>query len=294
MRKKSLLLVTLLGCLFIFSHQSVQAMPHKHVDKTAILLVSFGTSYKVAQKSMTDIDRMVKKEFPGIEVHWAFTSVIIRRELAKRGQMIDAPAEAMGKMAAEGVTRLAVQSLHCIPGIEYNDLKRTVLQFRHIPMCFDKITLGRPLMYYHADIEKLVSALEQNVFPKNMDKHEAVVMMGHGTTSPANVFYAGIQYDFWKASPRYIVGTVEGYPTLEDVEYQLKKNKVKEVWLMPLMSVAGDHARNDMSGTSHSWQAKLEALGYQVHPVLKGMGEYPVIAQLWINHLKEAVNELQK
>ena len=43
------------------------------------------------------------------------------------------------------------------------------------------------------------------------------------------------------------VGTVEGYPTMETVQAQLKANKAKQVTLVPLMFVAGDHAENDIA-----------------------------------------------
>ena len=64
---------------------------------------------------------------------------------------------------------------------------------------------------------------------------------------------------------------------------------------MPYMSVAGDHAQNDMAGDEPgSWKSQLEAAGFTVKPVLKGLAEFDAIDAIWINHLKKVVNELEQ
>ena len=44
------------------------------------------------------------------------------------------------------------------------------------------------------------------------------------------------------------------------------------VWLMPLLSVVGKHAINDMAGSAaDSWRSRIEAAGRRCNPVLKGI-----------------------
>ncbi len=58
---------------------------------------------------------------------------------------------------------------------------------------------------------------------------------------------------------------------------------------MPFMSVAGDHARNDMAGDEpDSWKSILTKAGITCVPVLKGSAEYDNILAIWIDHLKKA------
>lgn len=52
----------------------------------------------------------------------------------------------------------------------------------------------------------------------------------------------------------------------------------KKVTITPLMSIAGDHANNDMNGVTgetdpdeQSWRERLEAKGYTVTDVMKGL-----------------------
>ncbi len=56
---------------------------------------------------------------------------------------------------------------------------------------------------------------------------------------------------------------------------------------MPFMSVAGDHARNDMAGDEDdSWKIILKKAGIKCVPVLKGTAEYDEIVDIWVAHLK--------
>jgi sirohydrochlorin cobaltochelatase len=55
------------------------------------------------------------------------------------------------------------------------------------------------------------------------------------------------------------------------------------------MSVAGDHAKNDMAGDApDSWRSILTAKGFKVEPVLRGTAEIPEIVDIWLDHLEAA------
>ena len=80
----------------------------------------------------------------------------------------------------------------------------------------------------------------------------------------------------------YHVGTIEGYPTFENALHQLKTAKAKTVILAPLMFVAGDHAKNDIS---QEWKEALEKEGFQVRLHLEGLGEVPEIQEIYLSHI---------
>ena len=54
-----------------------------------------------------------------------------------------------------------------------------------------------------------------------------------------------------------IVGTVEYDPSIDDVIAELKETGATAVTMMPLMSVAGDHATNDMAGDKEIGRAHV-------------------------------------
>ena len=91
------------------------------------------------------------------------------------------------------------------------------------------------------------------------------------------------------------VGTVEGYPELEQVIKKLKNRNIKTVDLLPFMLVAGDHAINDMaSDEEDSWKTILEKEGFNVKVHVKGLGENPYIQEKFKNHALDRMKELQE
>ncbi len=263
---------------------------HQRPEKKGILLVAFGSSIPEAQVSFENIDAKVKAAFPGVPVRWAYTSAIIRHKLAKEeGKSLDSVAMALAKMMDEGFTHVAVQSLHTIAGEEYHDLVVTVGAFRGMANGFDRIMVGYPLLGTAKDLER-VAAATINHIPGERKKKDAVVLMGHGTPHPGNAFYAAMMYHFQQKDPNIFVGTVEGSPEINDVKTLLKKNGLKKAYLMPFMSVAGDHARNDMAGDEEdSWKSILTKAGVECVPVLKGMAEYDDVVAVWVDHLKQVM-----
>jgi sirohydrochlorin cobaltochelatase len=130
------------------------------------------------------------------------------------------------------------------------------------------------------------------IIPPERKKKDAVVFMGHGTHHPADVYYAALNYHLHKLDPNIFVGTVEGWPEIDDVMKDLKKGGINKAYLMPLMSVAGDHARNDMVGPEeNSWKSILEKQGIRCEPVLKGLAEYQEFVDIWLDHLKTAFSQ---
>jgi sirohydrochlorin cobaltochelatase len=263
-------------------------MDHREAsDKgPAILLVTFGTSIPEAQAAFTNIENMVKAEFPDVPVKWAYTSYIIREKLAKSGQHLDSPEVALAKLMDEGYTRVAVQSLHMIPGAEFHDLRINAGAFKKMKDGFRSLMVGWPALSTSEDYAKAVDALF-SIIPKERKKDEAVVLMGHGTHHPANAVYEAMMYRLQRRDPNVFMGTVEGSPTLDEIKATLLENGVKKAWLMPFMSVAGDHTVNDLVGDGDdSWKSVLTEAGIECLPVVKGLAEYEAFADIWLDHLK--------
>ncbi len=254
--------------------------------KKGVLLAAFGSSIPEARVSFENIEKKVKAAFPGVPVRWAYTSSIIRHKLAKQGEQLDSIEMALARMMDEGFTHVAVQSLHTIPGEEYEDVHQTVKAFGSMNGGFDSIILGSPLLWVEADLIRTAEALIDNI-PAERKKEEAVVLMGHGTPHPANAFYAAMTHHLQQRDPNIYVGTVEGGPLIDDIKPMLLEKKVKKVWLIPFMSVAGDHARNDMAGDEDdSWKSILNGAGIECAFVLKGTAEYDNIVAIWVDHLR--------
>jgi sirohydrochlorin cobaltochelatase len=257
---------------------------HKKEKKVGILLVAFGSSEQSAQVSFENIDRKVKAAYPEIPVRWAYTSSIIRAKLAKQGKILDSPEVALARMQDEEFTHVAVQSLHTIGGAEYHDLRRSVGAFKSMG-AFERLILGYPLLATQKDMERTVDAI-LGIIPKSRRKGDAVVFMGHGTHHPSNAFYAALMFQVQLKDPNIFIGTVEGYPEINDILALLKEKKIKKAYLIPFMSVAGDHAKNDMAGDEpDSWKSILTKAGIQCETLMKGSAEFDSFVDIWVDHL---------
>jgi sirohydrochlorin cobaltochelatase len=260
--------------------------------KVGILLVAFGSSDASAQVSFENIDNKVKAAYPGIPVRWAYTSHIIREKLAKQGKNLDSPAVALAKMQDEKFTHVAVQSLHTIAGEEFHDLRRTVGAF-NLMGGFQKIILGYPLMSTQADMARIVDAILKTI-PNSREKRDAVVLMGHGSPHPSNAFYAALMFQLQLKDSNIFVGTVEGYPDAELINDLMLQKKIKKAYLMPFMSVAGDHAKNDMAGDeSDSWKSIFSKSGIDCVPILKGTAEYDDFVNIWVDHIRAPLSHFE-
>lgn len=267
-------------------------------DKDAILVLSFGTTFKDSRaKTIEATVDAIKAAHPGVKVVTAFTShIIIDRIKANEGLDIPTPEKALEQLKAEGYTRIAMTSLDIIPGMEYT-YKDAVYNLHKND--FKKMTFGTPLMYWQGqegqddDITATMQALSTQ-FPK-LGKKDAVLIMAHGTPHPANAYYAVMQDRLNELGlSNALIFSVEGWPHLDTVIPQLKAKGVKNVTLMPLMMVAGDHANNDMAGDEpDSFKSILEKEGFKVGAYIHGLGENAAVQKLFVEKADQAWEALQ-
>jgi sirohydrochlorin cobaltochelatase len=260
-------------------------------EKKGILLVAFGSSIPEAWVAFEHIEKKTSVAFPEVPVRWAFTSHMIRKKMAEEGKNLDSVAKALANMAEEGFTHVAVQSLHTIPGEEFHELKQTVRAFGHIPEGFQIISIGLPLLGDQKDMERVVSAI-MSAIPEQRKPEDAVVLMGHGTPHGSNAFYTALMWQLQMQDPNVFIGVVEGFPEIGNILPVLKARNIQKVWLMPFMSVAGDHARNDMAGPDEdSWKSVLNHAGMRCEVILRGTGEYDEFIDIWVDHIRDAMKE---
>ncbi len=294
-RWKNLGLLSIGLSLILFCGQALAAHGGKLEVRKAILLGAFGTSVPEAQKALEGIEGRVRSEFPGTEVRWAYTSRIIRAKMAKEGKRFESPETALARLMDEGYTHVAVLSLQTIPGEEFHDLTRNAHLFEQMAGGFQKVVVARPLLSSHQDMERAAKAMLKNL-PDERKSEDAVLLMGHGSSKhPADGLYLAMNEVLRELDARSFMGTVEGYPSIDDLLPKLKAGKSKKVYLVPFMAVAGDHARKDMAGDEpESWKSVLNKNGFTTEPVLKGTIENPEVVAIWLDHLKTAVTQLER
>lgn len=255
--------------------------------KKAILLIHFGTTHADArEKTISALRTKIEEKFPNYDVFEAFTSRMILKKLRERGEKVQNPLELIEDLKQQGYTHIHAQTTHILHGIEYQNL---VHEIKGQAKFFEKVTMGHPLLSKVEDYQRVAKTLGE----KERNSEEAVIYVGHGTEHHANASYGMMRYVFQQENyDRFFVGTVEGYPSLEEVLHEIEKiygEQKPKLILKPFMFVAGEHAKNDIA---IDWKEALEEKGYLVsRVVLEGLGESKEIQDIFMRHLEESMSE---
>ena len=298
-----------------------QARDAEKQDKTAIVVASFGTTVPRAVEAINNIVDRVEKAYPQTEVRITFTSNIIRSIWRKRQieaqQWLDQgiPEDILyvkniistiGDLREEGYRNIIVQPTHMFYMEQSHDLNSYVRALGSIETMkerwrpFDSVVMGRPALgmpgaryNYHEDVAAAVQTLAADA-QLAASEDAILVYMGHGNQHWSTGIYADTQREMRRAYPdvETFIGVVEGHPSLQDVLDQLDATTRKKIIIKPFMIVAGDHAVNDMAGEDgESWKSVLEKSGYEVQPVLQGLGSNDAFADIFVDHIRDTARD---
>ena len=323
---------------FSVNDKKVAEQKAKSGKKEAVLLIAFGSTWNNAFLAFDKTIEAYEKEFPNADVYISFSSdICINR--ASIGENVDdngnivrrdyyEPRYLLHAIGAAKYSKIYVQSLQVIPGEEFAAVVAAVKKFMnngyvgnaHLDDAYlaklsadEAIRFGMPLLN-SVDEDVPAVAKELNALYKNEAAQGAVAFMGHGNpdsydTFKANVRYTQLENALQAYSTSYFVGTVdmpENYK--QDVLDRMQKKGINngKIFLHALMSIAGDHAHNDMAGEGDdywkpmapesedvSWFEFFSHMGYDAivpvtnkHPL--GLLELPGVLNVWINHTKNA------
>jgi sirohydrochlorin cobaltochelatase len=315
-------LLTIFCCILSVSTVFAQE-GKKNKDTSAIVLATFGTTFPSALPGILHIRERMQKRFPGTEVKIAFTSNMIRKIWHKRQHdeafkkanpsvpndifFVKGPLATVADLQDEGVSTILVQPGHVTLGEEYLDLVSYINGFNAIHTIqeknqpFLKLVISRPALGtmghkhpYVDDINEVARALAGDV-QRAKEAGAALLYMGHGNeyfpSSGAYLQLVDVMNTLYPETKTYIA-TVEGFPNLENIIRQMKRDNVTKVLLKPLMDVAGDHAHNDMAGDKpDSMKSILIKNGFQVTTIMQGMGEEDGFADVFVDHLAQTASD---
>ena len=323
---------------FSVNDQKVAAQKKASGKNVAVLLVAFGSTWNNAFLAFDKTKAAYESAFPEADVYISFSSdICINR--ASIGENVDdngnivkrdyyEPRYLLHAIGAAKYSKIYVQSLQVIPGEEFAAVVASVKKFMnngyignaHLDdeylekLALDEgIFLGMPLLS-DPEVDVPAVAAELNKLYASEAAQGVVAFMGHGNpdsydTFKANIRYTQLEQDLQKFSPNYFVGTVDMPDNYkQDVMSRMQAKGIKsgKISLHALMSIAGDHAHNDMAGEGedywddedpeseeNSWYEFFNHKGYTANVPLagkhpQGLLELPGVLQVWINHTKNA------
>lgn len=303
-------------------------------NETALLLCSFGSTYEQPQATYDKIVADYKAAYPNTDIYVSFTSrTIVSRVYAQIGKAYAQPDLWLNAIGKAGYKKVYVQSLHIIPGEEYLSLMNTDVKKNFMIPYPDVVVAKSACLLETEDDVDAVAQILYNNYKARLDKGEVVALMGHGNPDTeythANERYAQLETALQELSgeKNIFVGTVDwGDKMFSHIRDEVKafatrtgkEYKDVTISLAPLMSIAGDHAQNDLLGgledgqtmdkvnpdeddweAEYSWKLKLEKLGFTISEDgtdidsdkfnVVGLGDYGTIRTIWLNHMKEAI-----
>lgn len=322
----------------------------KKNDKV-ILLVAFGSTWEQAYDTFEKVVKDYQDNFSGWDVYLSFSSIECINN-ARAGENTDPksyydPEHWLTAIGQAGYKQIVVQSLQVIPGEEYRNVRDSYVKnfmnnkngnftTAYMKSLDRNVALGAPLMAEEEDAEALATVLNNESDIKAAVAEGIVAFMGHGNPEGydyygGNIRYLQLESFLREINQNYYVGTVDMDETYaEDVLNHIKggrydytvgamgysanyeRNNSKKAQLYPLMSIAGDHAHNDMADEEdeESWFSMFNAEGIETtayettfkEACLKGyqagkeyipaLAERSAVRKLWMNHTREAISKL--
>ena len=293
-----------------------------------ILLVAFGSTWEQAYDTFDKVVDEYKSAFSGWDVYLSFSSAICINN-ARKGENVAPkdyydPEHWLTAIGLAGYKQIVVQSLQVIPGEEYRRVRDR------------QVVVGTPLMAEESDAKALANTLNDEADIKAALANGIVAFMGHGNPEGYDYYGGNVRYiqleEYLRAiSPKYYVGTVDMAETYaEDVlkhiaggkfDYKIgdvtksvtyAANDADKAQLFVLMSIAGDHAHNDMADPDddESWyslfnEAGIETKAYETNfteacwrqyksgdEYIPGLAERSAVRKLWMNHTTAAIKKL--
>ena len=256
--------------------------------RKAILVVYYGTSEDEPRASALDATtERVRKAFPQYEVRDAFTQKSAIAVLKRRtGIVKPTVAEAMAQLRKDGYNSIIVGNCEMIEG---NDTKTLEGKLDRMTDDFYMIKCTKPLLYTLDDCRQVIDIVLKHA---DVQEDEQAVLIGHGRDGAANDVYCLVDYILQhEGHTNCHVGTISGYPSLENIKEILRQTGSRKVVLVPLIIANAGHATKDIYKT---WRASLEEEGYEVRLVRKAVCDYPEAQQLIVDKIKETDEDPEK
>ena len=328
-----------------------QTVNKQKSSNKVILLVAFGSTWEQAYDTFDKVVEDYKANFSGWDVYLSFSSAICINN-ARAGENVDPkdyydPEHWLTAIGLAGYQQVVVQSLQVIPGEEYRRVRDSYVKDfmnnrngdftdKYMKSLDLNVVVGTPLMAEESDAQTLATTLNNEADIKAAVSQGIVAFMGHGNPEGYDYYGGNIRYlqleDYLRAiNPNYYVGTVDMDQTYaEDVLQHIGGGKFdievgdmgytqnydvnhsKKAQLFVLMSIAGDHAHNDMADDEddESWYSLFNAAGiateaYETNyteacwkkyksgeEYIPGLAERSAVRKLWMNHTRQAIAKL--
>lgn len=256
--------------------------------RKAILLVCFGTANKEAiENCLIPMEDEIREEFNNkYLVLKAFTSKILIRMLKSKYDIsvvrID---EALFYLSSEGYEEVIIQPLHVMAGKEYEDIKEVMKNYSY---SFKSLKIGKTLLGFKG--KELEKACDRVINLVKIEKDKNIVLIGHGSRTGSNESYYKLEERFkYRGYEKLLIGTLDGERNQEVIINELREKEIKEVIVMSLLILPGNHAKKQIESGEKSLVHKLRNEGIKVEVNMKALLEYEEIRNIYKKEISRLI-----
>lgn len=225
---------------------------YRHYNKgTAIILSCFGSV--IEQEKYLEFEKFIQNSFPHTPVFTAFSSKMVIKELAKKGELYKNLPQVMADVDMEGYKRYIVVSVNIFPTDEHEVLIRIVKGFRKFSLA--NIRYTNPLLQKTKETSNYLNLLDSKIREANADVINLYIIHGVPVLNLGGLEAVNYTANFLKMiNERNITCSLEGEFPFFAIKDAIKCNILKitggdksaKVQIVPMLLVSGNHYDKDM------------------------------------------------
>ena len=225
---------------------------YRHYNKeTAIILSCFGSV--IEQEKYLEFEKYIQESFADIPVFTAFSSKMVIKELAKKGEIYKNLPQVMADVDMEGYKRYIVVSVNIFPTDEHEVLIRMVKGFHEFSLA--NIRYTNPLLQKTKETSNYLNFLDAKLREAKSDIINLYIIHGVpvlnlGGLEAVNYTAAFLQ----RINEKNITCSLEGEFPFFAIKDAIKRDILKltngnnsaKVQIVPMLLVSGNHYDKDM------------------------------------------------
>jgi sirohydrochlorin cobaltochelatase len=217
---------------------------HYKRDK-AIILACFGSV--VEQKMYLALQKDIESRFEGVDVFLSFSSRMVLKDLNKRGMNYKNLPQVLADVDMLGYRNIVVASINLFPTDEHELLIRMVRGFDSFSM--SNIRYTKAIINKTKETSLMLKELNSSISQENWAN--LYVIHGVPVLDLAGLSSVGYADDFLKIIGKNnytcsLEGAFPWYAIKDRLIQKLKYNRVKNIQVVPMLLVSGNHYYKDM------------------------------------------------
>jgi sirohydrochlorin cobaltochelatase len=224
---------------------------HYNKNETAIILSCFGSV--IEQQKYLEFEEYIKNSFDTCKVYTAFSSKMVIKELAKKGEVYKNLPQVMADVDMEGFKRYIVVSVNIFPTDEHEVLIRMVKGFKEFSLA--NIRYTNPLLHKTKETSNYLNSLDKKIRNANNDIINLYIIHGVPVLNLGGLEAVNYTSNFLKMiNEKNITCSLEGEFPFFAIKDAIKRDILKltngdrsaKVQIVPMLLVSGNHYDKDM------------------------------------------------